>query len=760
MITAAIIAALIAALYLFIEKILFWIGKGLCTILGFLTDLFEMVAGLDTVIYKGNGTVESKLLIKVFFGNSTISTIYWGMALIGIVMCVGFTIAAVIRKSGDAGDKMKQSMGDILRNCFKGITLILLMNFIISATISISQTLLDRINYLFLNAQNFDMSYDVTFDSEDYACMARSLNTIGNYSLNASYNSRYNLNSCYNDIREDLKRLGDKGKFDVTYISTTYDEDGESVEHNTWQSVLENIYRSVDDIDEPQPLDEYNTKLSEALLEAMDIIKNDASFEALDKYHVSVSSQQVGEMVSLDRMVMLIGSLYGNGANLDKGSGMTDYLRGPYYYGQKDIYSFDRVKKDFDMDLGSWMYLTVIITAIFFIREMLAMVFNAVARIFNMLLLYLTAPPFIAITPLDDGGKLKQWTTAFIIQSFGLFGTVISMRLLMIFIPILFSGDIQFFSGARLDIFARIIVMYAAMFTARKASGMIVGILADNAGWQAISAGDVGADAKGSLSKVTGAAKAIGGAIGGMALGAVGKGLGAADTAIWNKITGSGKDGDKKSGSKGTPGSKLDVGGKSSSGTNGGQGPKTQGQSSNAQVGQKSQGGAKSSTGAKQPSANKSRPASVGANGKTAKGYRDDSGVTPSSHSSFGASFGFDGAGDSGESSGNTGSGRAFGGSFDTGESGNSDYNLPSSYNLGFGDSDNAGSTSGGANTGGPFDGGNDTYSSGTVSVSSPAAGNPTVSNTAPGNTAPSNTAPRHLNNNKNLPNSLKKDKF
>jgi len=578
----AFLPLLIDALLTLLQKLLFIIGKGLCWIVGFLTEIFEKVAGLDTVTYTGNSFTEKKLLIRVFFGNTNINTIYWGMALIGIVLCFAFTIVAVIRKSGDSGDKVRQSLGDILRNCFKSITIILLMNFIISATISLSSTLMDRINYLIVNAQNFNLDYTVNFSEEDYACMARSLNTIGNYSLNASYNSRYNLNSCYNDIRQDLKTLGDGGKFDVTYITTVYDEDKNPVQVNTWQSVLQSIYRSVDNIDVAQPLDDYNAELAENLLDAMSIIKNDATFAPLKSYVVKESGTYVGEMVSLDRMIMLLGSMYGTGNKLAKGSGMTDDLRAPYYYGQKEIFDYGQCDKDFDMSIGSWLYLTVIIVAILFIREMLSMVFNAAARIFNMLLLYVSSPPFLAVTPLDDGGKLKQWTTSFIIQSFGLFGTIISLRLVMIFIPLLFSGDIRFFEGDRPDVFARIIIMYAAILTASKASGMIVGMLADNAGMQAISAGDMGMQARAAMDRTV----TMGKMAGGVAAKAV-VGVGRLAVSGISSLVKSGSDGEQKEGagtgnevdnsqntqkSGGTPSSKLDIGSRSSGRQAAGQG--------------------------------------------------------------------------------------------------------------------------------------------------------------------------------------------
>jgi len=513
MISFALVSVLITAIKELIQMLLFAVGKGLCWIVGFLTDIFEAIAGLDTVICKGNGMSERKLLVKALFGSTNINTVFWGMALIGIVMCIGFAIVTVIKKSNDEGNKTKQSAGDLLRSCFKGVTLILLMNFIVSAAITVTVTLTDRINYLIVNAQSLDMSYDMTFDSDDYAAMARSLNTIGNYSLNASYNSRCNLNSCYNNIRGDLEHLAEKGKFDVTYITTVYDEQGNCCTVNTWQSVLQGIYRSVDDITVPQPMDEYNTKLSEALLEAMDVIKNDASFAALEKYRVNQAGQDVGEAVSLDRMIMLLGSMYGKGGSLTKGSGFTDFLRAPYYYGQKDLFSYSTCEKDFDMSLGTWLYLAVIVVAFLFVKEMLAMLFNAAVRILNILLLYAAVPPITAAAPLDEGGKLKQWTTAFFVQSLGFFGTVISLRLVMMFIPVLFSGDIQFFGSVRADILAKVVIMFAAIFTARKASDMIAGTLADNAAVSSASEDGEGKETKGAANKGLGIVKALRGTV-------------------------------------------------------------------------------------------------------------------------------------------------------------------------------------------------------------------------------------------------------
>ena len=55
-------------------------------------QLFEVFSGQIKVSYKGEPTY----LTSLFFENSTVSGIYWGMAVIGVVMCFAFTIIAVI----------------------------------------------------------------------------------------------------------------------------------------------------------------------------------------------------------------------------------------------------------------------------------------------------------------------------------------------------------------------------------------------------------------------------------------------------------------------------------------------------------------------------------------------------------------------------------------------------------------------------------------------------------------------------------------
>ena len=91
---------------------IFWqLVYEICTILCWLMqciyETFELFAGVRSVEYQGDET----FLLNIFFNNSAISTLYGGMAAIGIVLCFAFCMVAVIRKMFDSEDKMQTTLG-------------------------------------------------------------------------------------------------------------------------------------------------------------------------------------------------------------------------------------------------------------------------------------------------------------------------------------------------------------------------------------------------------------------------------------------------------------------------------------------------------------------------------------------------------------------------------------------------------------------------------------------------------------------------
>ena len=491
----------------FVGRLLYFAETGLCKIVGMLDQMFQVFAGITKVSYDG----EKDYLVNVFFSNHSISNIYWAMALIGIVMVFGFAIVAVARKMFDSSGKMQTSLGQIVTAALRSIILILSMSAIMVIVLNSTNVLMQQINYLFNDPENLDLPETIVYTDEEFAAMGRVLKTIGNYSLNPSNSSRYNINSCFNDIRQDLHYLQQQKVFRYYYLTT--DADGNEV--NTWQAVLQKVANS-HDLRTDLKLDVSYDAVTKALLSAMDIVRNDPTFKPLQSYTRVVPAEG---SLPLDRYLFLMGTMRAaKNSEYNVNPELTDPVRGPYYSGEKSIYSISQVSSDFDVGFAT-DYLVVFLAGIALIFDLVTIILNCIARIFNMLFLYVIAPPIFATQPLDGGGKTKQWMTAFIVQSFSVFGTVIAMRLLLVLLPIVTSSKLVLFESSMMNIMAKLVLMYGLFEVAKKATGLLTGILADSAGWQSVQAGDMSGSAGKLIGGVTGAAKAVGG----VALKATGK---------------------------------------------------------------------------------------------------------------------------------------------------------------------------------------------------------------------------------------------
>ena len=144
-ISDAIGSALGTTLQNTVGQVLYWIVAGVSWVISIVYQLFEVLSGQIKVSYKG----EANFLTNIFFENTTIAGVYWGMAMIGVVLCFAFTIVAVIRKMFDSADRMQTSMGAILGGTLKSILLILSMNAVMVMTLNVCNVLMQQVVYVF-----------------------------------------------------------------------------------------------------------------------------------------------------------------------------------------------------------------------------------------------------------------------------------------------------------------------------------------------------------------------------------------------------------------------------------------------------------------------------------------------------------------------------------------------------------------------------------------------------------------------------------
>ena len=490
-----------------IFKLFYYLERALCWLIGIIMELFEVFAGLEPVSYNG----QEDYLINIFFSNKAINNVYWGMAIIGMILIFAFTGWAVIRKMFDLEGRQQQSMGQIIWSAIRSLFLIVGLTLIVSVVLYATGVLMRQVDYIFNNAYHLNQAKEREFSDEEYAAMGRVLATIGNYSMVPNSDNRYNLNLCFNDIRSDMYFLQQQGIFEYSYNAT--DADGNSLD--SWQSVLSQIARS-SDLRQDVSVDVYHEGVARSISAAMVYLQTSDIPLPLEKGR---NDYVVTERTHLDRMIFLLGtfraaknSAYNEHPSLD------DALRGPYFYEEnRSIYNYDNVNSDFNIGFET-DYLLVWFAAIALIFNLVVVILNCVARIFNMLLLYIIAPPFIASAPLDNGGKFRQWCTAFTIQSLSVFGTVIAMQLLLIYLPIVASPELVLFKNRPLlNGIAQFVLVYGGSEAAKKAGSLVTGILADQAGMEAIRSGDMSGAAGRVINRATSAVSAAGGAALGVA---------------------------------------------------------------------------------------------------------------------------------------------------------------------------------------------------------------------------------------------------
>lgn len=450
------------------------IVKGLLSIVNIFYRLFEVFAGLRNVDYDGTHSP----LINVFFENNLITNLYWGMACIGMAMMFGFAIIAVIRKIFDIEDKHQRPLSNILKNCFKSIFVTLVLSLCVSGVLNGTNVLMQSVSYLFDNASSIGKVSKVVYTESQYASMARVINTIGNFSLNPSYDSRFNINSCFNEIRPDLFDLQQQGLFDGHY--ETEDESGAPV--NNWMTLLQGIVESAD-LSQDIQMDVYYDSISSSVVSAMQMLQNNANIEALRSY--TFPTYTLSSEVGIDRAIFLVGTTHAARSSVyNENASFTDAVRGPFYSGEKNMYDLDEVNSSFNIKVGAIDYVLIAIFGFLTLKNLFTCIMMCAGRIFQMTALYLVAPPFIATMPWDDGEKFKQWVQAFIVQCFGVFGTVIPMRLLITLIPIILSDKLNIFpDSVFLNLISKVILMLAGIFAVESFGQIFSGILAGNAGF-------------------------------------------------------------------------------------------------------------------------------------------------------------------------------------------------------------------------------------------------------------------------------------
>ena len=245
--------------------------------------------------------------------------------------------------------------------------------------------------------------------------------------------------------------------------------------HDNWQAALALIAGAAD-IENDLPLGEVNSSVTNAIMTVMDELKYNPDFKPLQ----SVPRMPTQSM-TMDNTIFLTSTLEAPYSSVyRRNPSFTDALRRSYSDGSKSYTNLKQVRKDFDIwevryDIGY-------VTCIVFIVIMVKCIFTFIIRLFDLLLLYISAPFFVSSMPLDDGQKFQAWRSAFIVKLISGFGSVMAMRLYLMLVPVVMDGKLVFFEDAGTNYLAQILFILAGAFAVMKATSLLSNIVAGTPG--------------------------------------------------------------------------------------------------------------------------------------------------------------------------------------------------------------------------------------------------------------------------------------
>lgn len=174
----------------------------------------------------------------------------------------------------------------------------------------------------------------------------------------------------------------------------------------------------------------------------------------MSTFEVAVNAAQADKPQSMGCIVFAVSSLDASKTpsdnisytNADKSKNyLTLNARGYFYVGHCGEKVFDYTDVDLVeeyFDLAKFDYLVGFIVSLFLLVIMVTCCIVFVKRVFEVVMLYLVSPFFVATMPIDDGEKFKKWKEMFIAKVFSGFGSLLAMKLYLLLCPIIVDNSI------------------------------------------------------------------------------------------------------------------------------------------------------------------------------------------------------------------------------------------------------------------------------------------------------------------------------
>ncbi|MCL2056960.1 MAG: hypothetical protein FWH02_07065 [Oscillospiraceae bacterium] len=226
---------------------------------------------------------------------------------------------------------------------------------------------------------------------------------------------------------------------------------------------------------------------------------------SLMMFGIEISTMVAGRLVedvfqsgatSVDNIIFLTTTM--NAAKDDKLNGnnasFTDEVRIDYYEGSKkydtmkpssSIFSkSNREVTDF-FHLHKIDFVTGYFLCIFMIFILFGAALFAVRRLLEILLLYVTAPLFVASIPLDEGKRFDAWRDMFVAKLVSCYGLLLMMGMYLSTAPMMVGGKLTLSDHGLTDALMKTLLLLGGALALKNGHSIALGILSPTAAQQA-----------------------------------------------------------------------------------------------------------------------------------------------------------------------------------------------------------------------------------------------------------------------------------
>lgn len=376
----------------------------------FLIMLCGLIDKLQNILYLFIGAIpisstDDRSLMQTVFEMSAISNALIYITLAAVCICIVLTIVAVAKSMSSMTFENKKPVTYVLKNTGKACLSFIMVPLLCIFMLQMSNAVVKQAE----SAMTAHLGSDRVPTAGEYIFLTASLRAGKQYLISDVLRDMKGTLTKYKEklVDENLDALGNIG----SEIGDTLD----TLSNGMDQGLVEDDFRIGDLTSALNKID-----VKKASDEVLKVKKElEATIDAINKE---------------TRRLMETSSPY-------LPPKMDDELRMSYLNGKKDY--LNTMHSGVDFSVFKIDYLLGFVAGGFIALMFMGLTIQFIRRMLELVVLYLTGPFFAAAIPLDEGEMFRKWRENFIAKFLAGFSVLFALRLYLLLIPFIFSGNID-----------------------------------------------------------------------------------------------------------------------------------------------------------------------------------------------------------------------------------------------------------------------------------------------------------------------------